>query len=67
MYILISRRIDMNEKMVKAKKDSANENEMVFQYRDKIITPEMDGPDVVATIYEAKPRPRYDGGVVLPR
>lgn len=57
----------MDAKMDKAQKDSKNENEMVFQYRDKTITPAMDGPDVVATIYEAKPRPRYDSGVVLPR
>jgi len=57
----------MDAKMDKAKKDSKNENEMVFQYRDKIITPEMDGENVVAAIYDAKPRPRYDSGVVLPK
>ena len=46
----------MDKKATKTEKDDG----MVFQYRNKTITPEMDGPDVMAAIYDAKSRASYD-------
>ena len=31
-----------------------------------VITPEMDGPDVIAEIYNQKPRPAYDDQINVP-
>ena len=39
----------MNEKMDKKATKTEKDDGMVFQYRNKTITPEMDGPDVTMT------------------
>tara|TARA_R110000751_G_scaffold217885_1_gene320833 strand:+ start:23 stop:196 length:174 start_codon:yes stop_codon:yes gene_type:complete len=57
----------MNEKMDKKATKTEKDDGMVFQYRNKTITPDMDGPDVMAAIYDAKSRTSYDIGVVLPK
>ena len=50
----------MNEKMDKTKKNQKVEDGLVFQYRELSVTPEMDGPDVVAAAYALKPPQQYD-------
>jgi hypothetical protein len=52
----------MNEKVVKKTTTEAENEGLVFQFRNQTITPEMDGQDVVDAIYAAPPRSRYDVG-----
>jgi len=52
----------MNEKVVKKTTTEAENEGLVFQFRNQTITPEMDGEDVVGAIYAAPPRSRYDVG-----
>ena len=37
-----------------------------YDMHGESITPEMDGPDVIAAIYNQKPRPAYDDQVNVP-
>ena len=50
----------MKTKTEKKSPKSQEDTGTSYNMNGVVITPEMDGPDVIAEIYNQKPRPAYD-------